>query len=74
MGLDEIISQIELTAQMQEQVARARAELVRTEEQIQTLLTQIQEGNEQYFVLKKRFDALDIEYAQLYEKFSEQQG
>ncbi len=72
--IDEIISQIELTAQMQEQVARARAELVRTEEQIQTLLTQIQEGNEQYFVLKKRFDALDIEYAQLYEKFSEQQG
>jgi chromosome segregation ATPase len=72
--MDEIISQIELTAQMQEQVARARGELVRTEEQIQTLLTQIQEGNEQYFILKKRFDALDIEYAQLYEKFSEQQG
>lgn len=72
--MDEIISQIELTAQMQEQITRARADLMKTEQQTQTLLDQIQAGNEQYFILKKRFDALDIEYAQLYEKFAEQQG
>jgi hypothetical protein len=35
---------------------------------------EIQKGNDQYFILKKRYDALDIEYAQLYEKFAEQQG
>ena len=72
--MDEIISQIELTSQMQEQITRAKSELLKTEEQIQTLLEEIQAGNEQYFILKKRFDALDIEYAQLYEKFAEQQG
>ncbi len=72
--MDEIISQIELTSQMQEQITRAKSELLKTEQQIQTLLEEIQAGNEQYFILKKRFDALDIEYAQLYEKFAEQQG
>jgi chromosome segregation ATPase len=72
--IDEILSQIELTAQMQEQIARAKTELGRTEQQIENLLTQIQAGNEQYFILKKRFDALDIEYAQLYEKFAESGG
>jgi chromosome segregation ATPase len=59
---------------MQEQITRAKSELLKTEQQIQTLLEEIQAGNEQYFILKKRFDALDIEYAQLYEKFAEQQG
>jgi hypothetical protein len=51
-----------------------KAEIEKAEEQIETLLTQITAGNEQYFILKKRYDALDIEYAQLYEKFAEQQG
>jgi len=71
--MDQLISQIEMSAQLQEQVAKMRAQLAKSEEQIQTLLDEIQQGNEQYFILKKRFDALDIEYAQLYEKFAEQQ-
>ena len=71
--MEEIVSKIEMSAQMQEQIDTIKAELLQTESQVQTLLTQIQNGNEQYFILKKRYDALDIEYAQLYEKFSEQQ-
>lgn len=72
--IDAIMSEIEMSSQMQEHITGMKAEVVKAEEQIETLFTQITAGNEQYFILKKRYDALDIEYAQLYEKFSEQQG
>jgi chromosome segregation ATPase len=72
--MDAIISEIELSAQMQEQVVSLKAELAQAEVQIENLMGEIQKGNDQYFILKKRYDALDIEYAQLYEKFAEQQG
>lgn len=72
--MDDIFSKIEMNAQMQERVDKMKQEMIKTESQITTLLIQIQQGNEQYFVLKKRYDALDIEYAQLFEKFSEQQA
>ncbi len=48
-----------------------KAELLQTLERIDMLLVQIEQGNEQYFIMKRRYDALDIEYAQLFEKFSE---
>lgn len=69
--IDEILAKVELTAQMQEQVQAMKSQMVQTEQQIDILLLQIEQGNEQYFILKKRYDALDIEYAQLFEKFSE---
>jgi chromosome segregation ATPase len=72
--MDAIIFEIELSAQMQEQVVSLKAELAQADVQIENLMGEIQKGNDQYFVLKKRYDALDIEYAQLYEKFAEQQG
>jgi chromosome segregation ATPase len=72
--MDAIMSDIEISAQMQEHITRMKGEIVKAEEQIETLFGQITAGNEQYFILKMRYDALDIEYAQLYEKFSEQQG
>lgn len=72
--MDSIMSDIEMSAQMQEHITRMKGEIVKAQEQIETLLAQIAAGNEQYFILKKRYDALDIEYAQLYEKFAEQQG
>lgn len=72
--MEEVFGKMEMSAQLQEQVEKMKSELIRTDVQIGTLLVQIQGGNEQYFILKKRYDALDIEYAQLYEKFSEQQG
>ena len=72
--MDAIISEIEMSAQMQEQIVSLKSELSQADVQIENLMGEIQKGNDQYFILKKRYDALDIEYAQLYEKFAEQQG
>ena len=68
--LEQVMTEIELTAQQQEQIDAMKGQLISTQEKIDTLITQCEEGNAQYFILKKRYDALDIEYAQLYEKFS----
>jgi chromosome segregation ATPase len=70
--MEALMAEIEMTAQMQEQVNQMRSELLRSEEKIQTMLNQIQQSNEQYFNLKRRYDALDVEYAQLYQQFNEQ--
>ena len=69
--LDRVLGEIEVSAQIQEQIENMRTELLRTQQQIDTLLLQVEQGNEQYMILKRRYDALDIEYAQLYEKFAE---
>ncbi|RIL08819.1 MAG: hypothetical protein DCC75_07980 [Proteobacteria bacterium] len=66
-----ILSQIKLSAEKSEQVQNMKAELLQTQEKIDSMMQQIALGNEQYFTLKRRYDALDIEYAQLFEKFSE---
>jgi chromosome segregation ATPase len=70
--MEALIAEIEMTAQMQEQVSIMKSELLRSEEKIQTMLNEIQQSNEQYFNLKKRYDALDVEYAQLYQQLTEQ--
>lgn len=72
--IDEVMGTIESNSVVQEQVAAMQTELLQTQEKIDVLLVQIEQGNEQYFILKKRYDALDIEYAQLYEKFAEVEG
>jgi chromosome segregation ATPase len=69
--MDGLLTEIELTGQMQNQVAVMKSELLRSEEKIQTMLNQIQQCNEQYFNLKRRYDALDVEYAQLYQQLTE---
>lgn len=71
--MDTLGTQLELSGQMQEQIDRMKSEVMRAEGQIQILLSQIQAGNEQYFNFKQRYDALDIEFAQLHERFTEQQ-
>jgi hypothetical protein len=38
------------------------------------LMNEIQVSNEQYFNLKRRYDALDVEYAQLYQQLTEQRA
>lgn len=68
---NQLLSELELNDQQQEQVQQMQNELIKTQEKIDTLLLEIENGNDQYFNLKRRYDALDIEYAQLYEKFSE---
>lgn len=72
--IDQILDEIEISSQMQEGVDHAKEKLLITQQKIDSLLFQIEEGNEQYAIMKKRYDALDIEYAQLFEKFSETEG
>jgi chromosome segregation ATPase len=69
-----LMGEIELSTVAQEQMAAMQTELLQTERKVDVLIVQIEEGNEQYFILKKRYDALDIEYAQLYEKFAAVEG
>ncbi|MFM1849075.1 MAG: hypothetical protein RL417_2549 [Pseudomonadota bacterium] len=71
IALDKAVAEIEMSQQLQEQVLACKTELLQTEQSVATLVLQIEQGNEQYFILKRRYDALDIEYAQLFEKFSE---
>jgi chromosome segregation ATPase len=68
--IDTVMGELQMSAEMQEQIGAMKVEIVQTQEKIDSILLQIEQGNEQYFVLKKRYDALDIEYAQLYEKFA----
>lgn len=70
--MEALMSEIEMSVQMQEQVKMMRADLLRSEEQVETLMNEIQKGNEQYFISKRRYDALDVEYAQLYQQYIEQ--
>jgi chromosome segregation ATPase len=69
--MQQIISEVEMSAQAKEQVTAMQTELIQTQQKIDQLLMNVEDGNEQYFIMKKRYDALDIEYAQLYEKFTE---
>ena len=68
------MSGVEMSAQMQGQVETMKTQLIGAQEKIDTLLLEVEEANDQYFILKRRYDALDIEYAQLYEKFSESEA
>lgn len=69
--IDQLLNELKFSAEMQARIQQMRAELVRTQERINVLLEEIEKGNQQYYTAKRRYDALDIEYAQLYEKFSE---
>lgn len=69
--IDTVMSEIEFSQEVQERIMACKHELLQTEQSIATLVTQIEQGNDQYFILKRRYDALDIEYAQLFEKYSE---
>ncbi|MCB0334970.1 MAG: hypothetical protein KDD62_01650 [Bdellovibrionales bacterium] len=70
-ALSQLLSDVQMSAEAQKEIEGMRAALVQAQSQIDTMLAEIEAGNDQYFVMKKRYDALDIEYAQLYEKFSE---
>ncbi len=69
--LEITVKELTLSTVHQEKIERMKAELVSTEEKMEGLLVQISEMNQQYVTLKMRYDALDIEYAQLFEKFSD---
>ncbi len=69
--VDRLLKELDMTAQQREHLEAMKAEIVGTQEKIETILVQIEEANARYVDLKRRYDALDIEYAQLYEKFSD---
>jgi len=69
--LEQLFAEVEMSTQLREQIQGMHTSVINTEQRIEELMLSVHEGNEQYFILKKRYDALDIEYAQLYEKFSE---
>lgn len=69
--IDQLLKELEMTTQQREQLEAMKTEIVTTQEKTETVLIQIEEANARYVDLKRRYDALDIEYAQLYEKFSD---
>jgi chromosome segregation ATPase len=69
--MDTLLDELKDNAVAQEQIMGMRTALVNTELKSEEVVMQIELGNDAYFELKRRYDALDIEYAQLYEKFSE---
>lgn len=72
--LEKVLGEIKENVELSQKTSEMMESLVKTEAKIEEMLQQIQSGNEQYFILKRRYDALDIEYAQLYEKFSAAEG
>lgn len=69
--LEKLVQEVEMSTQLQEQIFAMKTELEEIHVKSENLLGQIEEGNAQYFTLKQRYDALDIEYAQLYERLCE---
>jgi len=68
---EQIAEGITLEPELEEKTAQIKTDLDESREKIEEMLKQIEMSTSQYTVLKKRYDALDIEYAQLYEKFAE---
>jgi chromosome segregation ATPase len=67
--LEKLRGEVAMTEEQRKLLDSAQEDLSFAQEQIDELLDQIVKGNDHYHRLKRRYDALDIEYAQLYEKF-----
>lgn len=68
--IERSITVLEIGEDLQEKINEVKKHLTATQEQTKTLTMQLEGEKNQYLILKRRFDALDIEYAQLYEKYS----
>ncbi len=66
--IDSLIGALSESAEAVEKLTNAKNELTETEQKVQVFEDQISSIHEKYLTLKKAYDALDIEYAQLYEK------
>lgn len=71
--IDILIDMLQNNAKALEQLNKSKTELVEVEKNITFYEQEITKINKQYVTLKRAYDALDIEYAQLYEK-RQQQG
>jgi chromosome segregation ATPase len=68
--VDKQLGEMTLGDEEQQLIRNIKSEISTTQEKTDMILAQIQASAQQYAEMKKRYDALDIEYAQLFEKFS----
>jgi len=68
LQIDNLLNQLQNSTAAQEQLTRLKGELIETQEKTEWYTEEICRLNEKYLSLKKAYDAIDIEYAQLYEK------
>lgn len=66
--VDLLLDELTHSTEAIEQLTRAKSQMIEVESKIAWYETEISEINHKYSVLKRAYDALDIEYAQLYEK------
>lgn len=66
--IDILIDQLSSNSEAVEKITRSKTQLLEAQEKIEIIENSLGEINARYLDLKKAYDALDIEYAQLYEK------
>ena len=66
--LEQLLVELSSSQSAVEKLTNAKTELLNTESKIDYYAEGISQLNSQYIELKKGYDALDIEYAQLYER------
>ncbi|MCC6932520.1 MAG: hypothetical protein IT292_04610 [Deltaproteobacteria bacterium] len=66
--LDRLLEQLSHSQAAVQTLNKTKTELIESQEKVIWYQERITEVNQQYAQLKKAYDALDIEYAQLYEK------
>ena len=65
-----MVSEVKMEDNLKDEILEIKNRLVETQIETQKLTEAHNLEKNQYVILKRRFDALDIEYAQLYEKFT----
>lgn len=68
--IERMIKENMLEERVKNEILEVKNRLMIVQEETQKLTDAHEIGKNQYGILKRRFDALDIEYAQLYEKFT----
>jgi len=73
-NLTALLPGLNLDDALKEELNTLKDRLGTSSEHTTKLLDDIESTISQYFLVKARYDALDIEYAQLYEKFADQEA
>ena len=68
--IEKMMSEVKMEDNIKDEIQEIKNRLVETQMETQKLTEAHNIEKNQYVILKRRFDALDIEYAQLYEKFT----
>lgn len=69
--LDRLLVQIGDSVVAKEKITEAKTQVLQIQDKVEWYRQEFANVNEKYLLLKKAYDALDIEYAQLYEKQNE---